>query len=290
VAAAATRRPVPPADARRHVTAHSHAVGGDEEAARVRPSGRTGVGRSHVRPVSPGRSHGGPLGLHAIRDTLRVAGPDRSWLAAHLWMNATLHQAWGMMAKPSGMMPKGPGRSVHVALLRGVNVGGKNRLPMQDLAAMFRAAGCDSVRTFIQSGNVVFSAEAALAARISTVIAKAIATRCGFTAPVVVRRAEEMARLARHNPYLEAGADPKTLHVVFLLDTPAAARVATLDARRSPPDDFVVRGREIFLRCPNGVGRSKLTVAYFDSRLATTSTARNWNTVLKLAAMARSEA
>jgi uncharacterized protein (DUF1697 family) len=184
---------------------------------------------------------------------------------------------------------KGKGGGVHVALLRGVNVGGNNILPMRDLAAMFQAAGCSNVQTYIQSGNVLFSADAALAARIPAVIGKAIVTRFGFAAPVVVRTARELAEVAKHNPFLKTGADPKTLHAVFLLEAPTAARVATLDPRQSPPDEFAVRGKEIYLRCPNGMGRSKLTAAYFDSRLATTGTARNWNTVLKLVALATGE-
>jgi uncharacterized protein (DUF1697 family) len=90
----------------------------------------------------------------------------------------------------------------------------------------------------------------------------------------------------RGNPFLEAGADIGTLHVAILADAPAAAKVKALDPDRSPPDAFAVRGREIYLQCPNGYGRTKLTNAYFDSKLATTSTVRNWRTVLKLVELA----
>jgi uncharacterized protein (DUF1697 family) len=171
---------------------------------------------------------------------------------------------------------------LHVALLRGVNVGGKNKLPMKDLVVMLEDAGCQDVRTYIQSGNVVFSAGAARAARIPAVIAEAVAARLGFRPPVVMRTAKELAAVGRANPFLRRGTDPDSLHVVFLADEPPPARVATLDPSRSPPDELVVRGREVYLRCPNGLGRSKLTNAWFDSKLATTSTIRNWRTVLKL--------
>ena len=174
---------------------------------------------------------------------------------------------------------------VYVALLRGVNVGGKNRLPMKDLAAMFADAGCADVVTYIQSGNVVFRATDACAARVPAAVAKAVAERLAFRAPVVMRTAAELRAVARGNPFLKPGADPDALHVLFLADRPAAARVAELDPHRSPPDEFEVRGREVYFRCPNGVGRSKLTNAYFDSKLATTSTLRNWRTVLKLVEM-----
>jgi uncharacterized protein (DUF1697 family) len=174
---------------------------------------------------------------------------------------------------------------VYVALLRGVNVGGKNKLPMKDLAAMFGEEGCSDVVSYIQSGNVVFRATDACAGRIPAAIAKAVADRLDFRAPVVMRTAGELRGVARGNPFLRAGAEAESLHVVFLADRPSPARVATLDPKRSPPDAFEVVGREIYLRCPNGVGRSKLTNAYFDAKLATTSTMRNWRTVEKLVEM-----
>ncbi|HKE00104.1 MAG TPA: DUF1697 domain-containing protein [Planctomycetota bacterium] len=174
----------------------------------------------------------------------------------------------------------------YVALLRGVNVGGKNLLPMKDLAAMFEKAGCADVRTYIQSGNVVFRADAAVATRISETISRAIAAKFRIAVPVVVRSANDLRRVAKSHPFLGVDADTSSLHVAFLADEPTADAIAGLDPRRSPPDEFRVLGREIYLRCPNGVGKSKLTNAWFDSKLATTSTARNWNTVTKLLELA----
>jgi uncharacterized protein (DUF1697 family) len=169
----------------------------------------------------------------------------------------------------------------YVALLRGVNVGG-HRLPMKDLAAMFDAAGCGDVRTYIQSGNVVFRAGAPLAKKVPAVIAAAIARKFGFDAPVILRSTKEMLAIARGNPYLRAGHDIRWLHVVFLADTPARAAITALDPNRSPGDEFTVKGREIYLHLPNGAGRSKLTNQYFDSKLKTISSGRNWNTVITL--------
>jgi uncharacterized protein (DUF1697 family) len=171
---------------------------------------------------------------------------------------------------------------VHVALLRGINLGGKNRLPMKDLAAMFTDAGCGSVTTYIQSGNALFQASSGLARRIPALIEKAIAERFGYQVPVVTRTGGDLLRIVRGNPFLRAGADEGTLHVAFLAGAPAAARVKALDPERSPPDGFAVRGREIYLHCPKGFARTKLTNAYFDSKLGTMSTVRNWRTVLKL--------
>lgn len=180
----------------------------------------------------------------------------------------------------------GERQRIHVALLRGINVGGKNKLPMTDLRELFERAGCDAVRTYIQSGNVVFRATPALARRLPTGIAVAVADRFGYRVPVVIRSADELSRVARSNPFLARGIAPGLLHVAFLADKPAPARVRTLDPERSPPDEFVVRGRQVYLCCPNGMAKTKLTSAYLDSRLATTSTVRNWKTVLKLCELA----
>jgi uncharacterized protein (DUF1697 family) len=173
-----------------------------------------------------------------------------------------------------------------VALLRGINVGGKNMLPMRDLVAMFEGAGCADVRHYIQSGNVVFRAAGTLAARVSQVVAGEIQRTFRLSVPIVLRSGNDLAAVAKGNPLIAGGADPAACHVMFLADAPSKKQCATLDPERSPGDSFVVKGREVYLLCPNGVARTKLTNAYFDSALGTTSTGRNWKTVLKLADMA----
>ncbi|MGO9466267.1 MAG: DUF1697 domain-containing protein [Isosphaeraceae bacterium] len=169
-----------------------------------------------------------------------------------------------------------------LALLRGINVGGKNKLPMKALVEIFVEAGCGEVQTYIQSGNVIFRAEPDLRPRLPGLITAEIARRFGYSVPVVLRTADEIAAVLTSNPFLSAGASEDELHVLFLADLPARRRVEDLDPSRSPPDAFAVHGREVYLRLPNGVARSKLTNAYFDSKLATTSTGRNWRTVTKL--------
>ena len=176
---------------------------------------------------------------------------------------------------------------VYVALLRGVNVGGKNMLPMKDLALVFARAGCSGVRTYIQSGNVLFNAPRAVAAGLPDLVCGRIAEQFGCRTPVLLRTVSELANVVRCNPFLEAGAQENHLHVMFLESQPDDARVAALDPDRSPPDAFTVRGREIYLQCPNGMAKTKLSNAWFDSRLATVSTGRNWRTVLKLFEMAQ---
>lgn len=174
----------------------------------------------------------------------------------------------------------------HVALLRGINVGGKNKLPMKELVRIFEAAGVSSARTYVQSGNVVFEAAAAKVAKIGTAVQKAIADELGLTVPLVLRSAKDYAAAIARNPYVAArGVDEKELYVGFLADRPEPAAVAKLDPNRSPPDQFQVIGQEIHLRIPNGVADSKLTNAYFDKQLGTVSTFRNWRTVQALGEM-----
>lgn len=170
----------------------------------------------------------------------------------------------------------------YVALLRGINVGGRNTLPMRDLAAIFVDAGCTDVVTYIQSGNVVFRAQAVLANQIPALITGAIGKRFHLQVPVITRSAAELAKVVSENPYLGVESDFTKLHVVFFADSPDPTEIASLDPDRSAPDRFHVRGREIYLHLPGGAARTKLSNAYFDSRLGTTSTARNWKTVLKL--------
>jgi uncharacterized protein (DUF1697 family) len=171
----------------------------------------------------------------------------------------------------------------HVALLRGINVGGKNMLPMKELIGLFVAAGCGDVTTYIQSGNVVFSADAKVVAGLGSLITARVEKQFGLRVPLVLRTTAEIDSVIRGNPFLKAGASEEMLHVSFLADEPGKDLVAGLDAGRSAPDSFAVVGREIYMQLVNGAAKTKLTNAYFDSKLRTVSTMRNWRTVLKLA-------
>jgi len=175
----------------------------------------------------------------------------------------------------------------HVALLRGINVGGKNMLPMKELAEIFATTRCSDVVTYIQSGNVVFCAEDKIAKGLGDAITRQVEKQFGLKVPVVLRSAAELQVVIGANPYLKAGTAEEMLHVSFLADRPGPDLVAGLDAARSAPDEFVVVGRDIYMKLVTGAAKTKLTNAYFDSKLKTVSTMRNWRTVLKLAEMTR---
>lgn len=184
------------------------------------------------------------------------------------------------MAKPA------PTASRHVALLRGINVGGKNRLPMAELVECFTSCSCSDVQTYIQSGNVILRAPASRLRTLDRAIADCIEARFGFRVPVILRSAEAMRRTLDRNPFLARGDAPDLLHVAFLRETPPPERVAALDTRRFAPDELAIVDDCVYLRLPSGVGKSKLTNAWLDASLATVSTLRNWRTVVTLCELA----
>ena len=172
-----------------------------------------------------------------------------------------------------------------VALMRGINVGGANKLPMTDLRALFEFCDAKSVATYIQSGNVVFLAPRGDGARIAAAVGSRVAEKFGFAAPVVIVEAPRLPAILGGNPFLARGEDPAKLHIAFLSAPADAARLAKLAPRRSPPDEFFAAERCVYLFLPNGVARSKLTNAWLDATLGVTSTLRNLTTATKLLQM-----
>ncbi len=168
----------------------------------------------------------------------------------------------------------------YVALLRSVNVGGRS-VPMAALRAELEAAGLRDVTTYIQSGNVIFSS----AKRPSPAgLEHVTASRLGIDTTVVLRTAADLERAIARNPFPRA--DRARLHVGFMVKAPAAGTLASIDATPFAPEEFAVRGTELYLHLPNGMGRAKLPL-FLDRRLGIPTTFRNWNTVTKLAELAR---
>lgn len=173
-----------------------------------------------------------------------------------------------------------------VAFLRGINVGGRARVPMADLRVLAATVGLDDVRTYLQSGNLLFAMPSGGTEHLMGDLERAISERFGLTVRVLMRTIADLSAIVAANPMPGATANGSKLHVVFLAGTPSAEAVAALDADRSPPDVFAVLGGEIYVHYPEGSGRSKLTLEYFERRLGVAGTARNWNTVTKLVALA----
>jgi uncharacterized protein (DUF1697 family) len=173
-----------------------------------------------------------------------------------------------------------------IALLRGINVGGHNKVPMAELREACGQAGFRDVATYIQSGNVVLRAEGpagAVAARLRTLVAE----RFDCDVPVVLRSSGALEKVASSNPFLGQEVDEKELHVGFLLEEPSASRLADLPDQPPGPETFRVAGADVYLHYPRGIGGSKLTTAWLDRAFGTTITVRNWRTVNKLVEMGR---
>lgn len=173
-------------------------------------------------------------------------------------------------------------RPAFVVMLRGVNLGGRNRLPMGDFADALSELGFTDVVTYVQSGNAVFGGRKKPPA-VAAAISRMLAERFGLTVPVVVRTAEELRSVVTANPYLRRERDPTKLHVTFLAVAPAPAARSIEPPADAGRDTFEVIGREVFLHCPGGYGRTKLTNDFFERQLGTTATTRNWRSVLALA-------
>lgn len=168
----------------------------------------------------------------------------------------------------------------YVAMPRGINLGGHKKIKMDELRAALEAAGYSSVKTYIQSGNIVFKSKNASPATISKKIEALILEKFGHTVSVIVRTADELARTATKNPLLrQPGIDPEKLHVMFLSAAPAPAAIEKVRTFVAAPEQIVHLDKEIFFYLPNGMANSFLMKKPVDRILAVTTTTRNWRTV-----------
>jgi uncharacterized protein (DUF1697 family) len=176
--------------------------------------------------------------------------------------------------------------TMHIALLRAVNVGGTAAVKMADLKVMAKEMGFDDVQTVLQSGNLVFRAGAGKDAALESRIAAELEKRFALKTTVIVRSASAWAKIVEANPFeAEAKADPSHLLVMPLNAAPAAGAEANLWAKIKGREEARVVGDAAYIVYPDGIGRSKLTIAVIERALGAVGTARNWNTVTKLAAL-----
>ncbi|MEJ3747773.1 DUF1697 domain-containing protein [Actinomycetes bacterium KLBMP 9797] len=171
----------------------------------------------------------------------------------------------------------------YAVFLRGVNLGGSRALAMADLRRALESLGYTGVATHLRSGNAVITTDDEDPDRVAATIHEALAAEVGLRSAVLVRTGPELAAVIKANPFPEHESEPAKLHVAFLSAQPSTKAFAALDLGRYAPDEARLGDRAIYLWFPNGAGRSKLGIP----RLATMgveATARNWNTVLALAA------
>ncbi len=175
----------------------------------------------------------------------------------------------------------------YIALLRGINVGGNVIVPMSDLLELVTELGFEDAKTLLQSGNLVFRAAAKSAPALERQLEAATEKRFGRPITYMVRRSRQWGDVVARNPFPdEAARDPAHLVATFLKDAPAATTEATLRAAIEGPETIHLDGDHLYVYYPAGMGRSQLTNKLIEDKLCTRATARNWNTVLKLAALA----
>lgn len=177
-----------------------------------------------------------------------------------------------------------PFMTVYISILRGINVGGHNKVRMEDLKALYESLGFSDVTTYIQSGNVIFKTDQDQSVTlIAQNIEKAIEDKYHFFVPVILRSVSEMQSIIALNPFLkEPEIDREKLHVTFLSEKPVSAADKAIQKYDFPPDRFQIIGKEVYLYCPGGYGNTKLSNTFFENKLLVRSTTRNWNTVIKL--------
>jgi uncharacterized protein (DUF1697 family) len=176
---------------------------------------------------------------------------------------------------------------MNIALLRGINVGGHKKIAMSDLRLLFEAMGFSEVKSLLQSGNVVFGDDRRTGAEIERLLERETQKRLALEADFFVRTAKEWSGVVAGNPFRrEAETDPGHLVAMCLKDTPEKADVRALQAAIAGPEIVRAKGSQLYIVYPAGIGTSRLTNALIERKLGTRGTARNWNTVLKLQALA----
>jgi len=177
----------------------------------------------------------------------------------------------------------------YIALIRGINVGGHKRVAMSDLRGMATQLGFLDVRTLLQSGNLVFRSATTSGAELERLLEVEAEKRLGLKADFLVRTAGEWDEIVARNPFrAEAEHDPAHLVVMLLKDSPDSKSVELLQAAINGPEIIRADGKQLYIVYPDGIGRSRLTHTLIEKKLGMRGTARNWNTVLKLANLTES--
>ncbi|MFT4030992.1 MAG: DUF1697 domain-containing protein [Siphonobacter sp.] len=163
-----------------------------------------------------------------------------------------------------------------VSILRGINLGNHNKISMPELKALYEKLGFNKVQTYIQSGNVIFETEET--PTLAQTIEQGITSQFGFEIPVIIRRKSALAQIIAGNPFLkDNSAFEDKMHVTLLANEPTPAVIEKI--HDYPPDQYKIIGKEIYLYCPNGYGRTKLTNTFFEKKLKVIATTRNWRTI-----------
>jgi len=175
----------------------------------------------------------------------------------------------------------------YISVLRGINVSGRNMIKMDALRNMFEQMRFKHVKTYIQSGNVVFQTKKVSNQKLEQLITEKIVDCFSFDVPVLVKELSEIEEVLSNNPFILRQEDPAKLHVTFLSDFPEQERVAKITSGQYASDEFIIKGKDVYVYCPDGYGNTKLSNNFFESKLKVTATTRNWKTVTELAILGK---
>ncbi len=177
--------------------------------------------------------------------------------------------------------------NTYISLLRGINVGGHKKIKMAELRSLYESLGFSDVRSYLQSGNVVFTSAETDRSTMAHSIETAIADAYSFAVTLFVLDAADLKQTFIANPFLTGRSeDPAKLYVTFLADSPLPEALDNFVPPANTSDEFYIDGDRIYLFCPNGYGRTKLSNAFFERKLKVPATTRNWKTVSALYDMA----
>ena len=176
--------------------------------------------------------------------------------------------------------------SIHIALLRGINVSGQKKIKMADLRAHLGELGFGHVRTYIQSGNILLESDKS-AGEVEEMIGEKIREKYGFEVPVMVKSPADLKAAIDANPFKDdPEKDSKRFYLTFLAEEPAADRIAHLATYDFPPEEYLLEGKVVHFYSPDSYGRAKMNNNFFEQKLKVQATTRNWRSTLKLIEMA----
>ena len=170
--------------------------------------------------------------------------------------------------------------NTYISMLRGINLGSHNKIPMAKLRSLYESLGCVNVQTYIQSGNVVFDSLETDRAQLAESIKAKISEVFGYSVPVFIVDAKDLEQVIQSNPFLtQRNEDPTKLHITFLQHLVSDEVVHHFVGPKSGNDEFIIDKQVVYIFCPDGYGRTKLTNNLFEQKLKVPATTRNWNTV-----------
>jgi uncharacterized protein (DUF1697 family) len=176
---------------------------------------------------------------------------------------------------------------VYIAILRGINVSGQRLIKMEPLRELFVKMGFEKIATYIQSGSIVFQSIHSDPKKLEKIISAGLKGAFGFNIPVLLLTVEELKAVALNNPFIsDDSKDASFLHVTFFSAEPEIDLFENLKNGESPGEVIELEGKAIYLYCPNGYGRTRLTNTFLEKKLKVTATTRNWKTVNALLEMA----